>query len=254
MTVKELYSYLDANIARSLSCDWDNDGLMCMPNGEREVRIVAVALDVTDSVVDEAINMGADVIISHHPLIFKGVKAIGDTAYAAKLVKLIKNDIAVFSFHTRLDALEGGVNDTLAALLGLADVEKFGSDEVKLGRVGTLKTKMSAEDFAGLVKEKLACPFVLLSSCKKPSFKVALVGGEGSDEIRAAIASGADTFVSGRLGYHNMVDACENGINLIEAGHFFTEYPVCTRLADMVREADASIQTKVIFSNEIKAI
>jgi putative NIF3 family GTP cyclohydrolase 1 type 2 len=113
---------------------------------------------------------------------------------------------------------------------------------------------MTPEDLANLVKEKLGCSFVLLSSCGKPSFKVALVGGEGSDEIRAAIAAGADTFISGRLGYHNMVDAKENGINLIEAGHFFTEYPVCARLSAMVREADASIQTKIIFNNNIKAI
>ncbi len=254
MTVKELYSYFDAKIPRTLSCDWDNDGAMCIPSADREVRRVLVSLDVTDEVADAAISMGADVIISHHPLIFKGVKAIGDTAYAAKLVKLIKNDIAVFSFHTRLDALDGGVNDMFAALLGLENVEKFGSDEAGLGRIGTLEKTMAAEELAALVKEKLACPFVLLSGCGKLSYKVALVGGEGSDEIRAAIAAGADTFVSGRLGYHGMVDAPENEINLIEAGHFFTEYPVCTRLSDMVREADACIETKIIFSNKIKAI
>jgi dinuclear metal center YbgI/SA1388 family protein len=254
MTVKELYSYFDAEISRALSCDWDNDGAMCIPDSDREVRKVLVVLDVTEEAVDAAINMGADVIISHHPLIFKGIKSVSDSAYTKKLVKLIKNDIAVFSFHTRLDALDGGVNDTLAAALGLSYVEKLGSSDTGLGRVGVLDSEMSSEDFAKLVKEKLRCPFVLLSSSGKPSFKVALVGGEGSDEIRAAIAAGADTFVSGRLGYHNMVDAKENGINLIEAGHFFTEYPVCARLADMVHKADNGIETEIIFTNKIKAI
>ena len=121
----------------------------------------------------------------------------------------------VFSFHTRLDALDGGVNDCLCALLSLENVSAFG--ECGIGRVGDLPTPMTAEELARLAKELLGADGVLLSECGKVCRRVAVLGGEGGDDIYAAISAGADTYISGRLGYHAMTDAPDMGINLIEA-------------------------------------
>lgn len=253
MTVKELYKILNEKIPASLSCEWDNDGLMCCPDGERAVRRALVALDVTDAVVDAAIEGEYDVIVSHHPFIFKGLKSINDENYIAeKAVKLIKSGISVFSFHTRLDALDGGVNDCLCALLSLENVSMFG--EGNIGRIGDLHAPTSAEALALTVKEVLGADGVLLAKADKECHRVAVLGGEGGDDIGAAIAAGADTYISGRLGYHAMTDAPDMGINLIEAGHFYTENPVCTVLVEIIREADPNVACDTYHSNTIKLI
>ncbi len=252
MTVIELYRFLDKNIPSSLSCEWDNDGLMCCPNGEREVKRVLITLDVTAEAVQKAKDEGCDVIISHHPLIFKGLKAVNaDSCVAAKTMELIKNGITAMSFHTRLDALTGGVNDTLARKLGVNNAVPFGNDEEAIGRIGTLAAPMKLGDFAKQVKRSLGAPAVLCTDAGREVYTVALLGGEGGDDIAAAKAAGADTYVSGRLGYHAMTDAPECGMNLIEAGHFYTEFPVCDRLAELVKSADANIACVHFFSNKI---
>ena len=156
MTVRELYRELDERIPSSLSCPWDNDGLLCCPEGGRDVKRVLIALDVTKQVVDHAIDKGYDCIISHHPFIFKGIKALDeDGAVSAKAMRLICAGISVMSFHTRLDAVEGGVNDTLCKLLGLSDVICFEEEGIPLGRVGSLEADMSGEDVAAFVKKQL---------------------------------------------------------------------------------------------------
>lgn len=255
MTVIELYKYLDKTIPSSLSCEWDNDGLMCCPDANKEVRRVLVTLDVTAEAVDAAKRENCDLIVSHHPLIFKGLKSISPENYiSAKAIELIKSSIAVFSFHTRLDALSGGVNDILAAKLGVKETTPFGCDGEAIGRIGVLDAPMSLDDFAVLVKKALGAPFVLAADAGKEVYRVALLGGEGGDDISAAKTAGADTYVSGRLGYHPMTDAPENDINLIEAGHFYTEYPVCEKLGELIKRADEKIEVVPFFSNKIKAI
>lgn len=253
MTVRELYKHLSEKIPPSLSCDWDNDGLMCCPDGEREVNRALVALDVTADVVKEAVTGGYDVIISHHPFIFSSLKSLDENSFIPrKAMELIKNGISVMSFHTRLDALEGGVNDILARKLGLLDIEAFGEDGEMMGRIGTFESELSLADFAKFVKNTLDSPTVLVADANRAVKRVAVLGGEGSDFIRAAIAAGADTYVSGRLGYHNMTDAPDMNINLIEAGHFYTEDPVCELLCSMLGEL--GINSEKYFSNRIFAV
>ena len=134
MTRKELYAALCARIPPTLSEPWDHDGAMCVANEEREVRRVLCTLDVTDAVIDLAVREKYDVILSHHPLIFHGVDALTEhDATARRLLRLVREDIAVYSFHTRLDAVEGGVNDTLASLLELRDVVPLGEGDTALG-------------------------------------------------------------------------------------------------------------------------
>ena len=255
MTVMELYKALDAAIPRTLSCDWDNDGLMCCPLPERQAEKVLIALDITEEVVDDAIAGGFDVILSHHPIIFKGLKAVEPAnAVARKTIKLIQNGIAAMSFHTRLDAVAGGVNDVLAARLGLKDVEPFGVDAVPIGRIGSLEAPMTLEAFAEQIKLALHVPTLSVADAHRPVHRVAVLGGSGSDDVSAAMAAGADTYVSGNLKYNQMVDAPDEGINLIEAGHFYTEQPICYHLADMVKALDGEIETRVMWSCRIRTI
>ena len=253
MTASELYQKLNERIPASLSCEWDNDGLMCCPQKDRKVSKVLLTLDVTGRAIDYATDGGFDLIISHHPFIFKGLKALNDTSpIADRAMKLIRNDLSVFSFHTRLDAVEGGVNDTLCSLLELEEVEPFGEESI--GRIGMLSGQTCLSDLCDRIKEVTGAPFVLATDGGVPCRRVAVLGGEGGDDIYLACAAGADTYISGRLGYHNMVDGADSGMNLIEAGHFYTEFPVCFTLEKMLREIDPTITTEIYYSNRIMAI
>lgn len=255
MNVKELYKYLDSAIPSSLSCEWDNDGLMCAPDSTREVKRVLIALDITGEVTKKAIDASYDLVISHHPLIFKGVKSLTEDSFiSAKLIDLIKSGVSAMSFHTRLDAVAGGVNDLLAEKLGVKNAAPFGIDATPIGRIGTLASPMELSDFAALVKSTLGAPYVAFADAGKKVEKVALLGGAGEDDITAAIFAGADTYVSGELGYHHLTDAPDGEINLIEAGHFYTEYPVCERIAELVRSADNKIECDIFCSDRTKVI
>ncbi len=252
MTVKQLYSIFEKRIPKDLSESWDNDGLMCAPDSDTEVKRVLLTLDVTEEVVDYAVSKNFDLIISHHPIIFRPIKSITeDSGVPRKLIKLITSGISVFSFHTRADRVDGGVNDILAELCGLENVERLGENG-GLARIGNLDAESSLEDFAANIKIRLGAPMVLVSDAYNTVSRVAVCGGDGKDFIDAAIAAGADTFVSGRIGYNTMIAAEEMGINLIEASHFFTEQPVTRFYESICLLADPDIYTEVIDCNNIK--
>ena len=253
MNVKELYSYLDELFPGSLSCEWDNDGLMYAAELSKEVKRILVTLDVSETAVEYAAKNDFDVIISHHPLIFKPLKSIRADRNS-KIVNIIKNDIAVMSFHTRLDAADGGVNDNFAELLELSNVMPFGPDGEMMGRVGDLCTEMSIDGFANKLKSALGCEKVLVASAGSPVKKVALLGGDGKDFVRSAILCGADTYVTGRMSYNIMVEAREMGINLVEAGHFYTEDHICERIRKIIADLSPDIYTEHFSSNDIKII
>lgn len=239
MTVRELYAALEQRIPRALSCDWDNDGLMCCPDGGAQVKRVLVALDVTAQTVRAAIDGGYDLIVSHHPMIFRPLRAMEDGSYVARrAIGLTRAGISVMSFHTRLDAVTGGVNDTLAALLGLTDVSPFGDG---IGRIGSLPNETTLCDFAETVKSALGVPHLLVGDAERPVRRVALLGGNGSDDVSAALGAGADTYLSGELAYHHLCEAPEMGMNLLAAGHFHTEDPVCETLRAWLLSVDPSL-------------
>lgn len=253
MTVTQLYAFLNEKIPPALSCAWDNDGLMCCPDGAREVTRVLVALDVTDAVVQQAILERYDVILSHHPLVFHPLKTLnGENHVARKLMLLIRHGIAVMSFHTRLDAVAGGVNDTLAQCLGLKQVVPFGEEGI--GRMGTFEEEIPLQVFAMRVRQTLSAPSVQYSSACLPVRRVALLGGDGKDDVAAAKAAGADTFLTGDLRYDQMADAPECGMNLVTAGHFYTEEPVCRRLCELALEADAQLVVTTVHSNPVQTV
>ena len=253
MTVKELYERLCERIPEHLAEEWDNDGLMCCSDDQKEVKRALVTLDVTEDIVDYAVSHGFDLIVSHHPLIFKPLKNVTEDSHVArKVIKLIKHDIAVMSFHTRADKVDGGVNDVLADILGIKNAVPFGEGD--LGRIGTLKEELNMEDFSYLLKGLLDCDGVKVADALIPVQKVAVVGGDGKSYVGAALKAGADTFVSGRIGYNVMAEAGEMGINLIEAGHFFTEQPVTQFFQTILHRLDSDMYIEIMDSNVIKLI
>lgn len=245
MTVREFFKALGNIVPRELGCDWDKDGLNVCPDPNREVKKVLVALDATAAVVDKAVAEGYDVIFSHHPMLWDGLKTVdADDPLAAKVIKLCKSGVSAISFHTRIDAAKDGVNDILASLVGLENVEVTGEECIM--RVGNLPAPMSAAEFAEKVKDALQPPAVLCSDAGKPVSRVAVVGGSGKSEIGVALAAGADTFLTGELNYSILSDP--SGLNLIVAGHFYTENPVCERLCALVAEVCPEAQTEIVKS------
>ena len=253
MTVRELYEKISERIPEDLSEEWDNDGIMCCADDTKEVTRALITLDGTEEVVDYAIDNGFDLIVSHHPLIFKPLSALDpDNHIARKVVKLIKADISVFSFHTRADKVKGGVNDILARLIGLSDIEPFGDD--CLGRIGHLEAETSLEEFSARIKAALGIDKLLAADGYNPVYTVALVGGDGKGYIDEAIDIGADTYLSGRIGYNAMEEAGEKRINLIEAGHYATEFPVTAFFANIIKRNDPKIITEIVGSYVIRTI
>ena len=250
MKVRELYAFLNEKIPPSLSCEWDNDGLMCCPDADAEVCNVLIALDITDRVIDLAVTGGYDVIVAHHPLIFSPLKAVEPSDHIARrVIRLIRAGITAMSFHTRLDTVEGGVNDTLARALGLCDVQPFGDG---CGRIGRLPDAMSAADFATLVKKATGADQVQVSDSGHPVLRVAVLGGSGSSDVADAADAGADTYLSGELKHNVLTDAPECGINLVAAGHFHTEDLVCKTLCKWISDAFPSLQVDVTVSNTVQ--
>lgn len=253
----ELYNALCQAIPTSLSCEWDHDGLESCPAPEKEVKRVLVSLDVTDEVIDKAVNEGFDVIASHHPIFFGQLDNVNATeAKGARAVKLAKNDISVMSFHTRLDALEGGVNDTLAKRMGLKNVSVVEDDSDGIMRIGELECECSAEEFAARVKVALSTnegpATVILSPAGKKVRRVALIGGGGGKFKDIAKQAGADTYVTGDMSYHEYLAAVECEMNLLTAGHFHTEFPVCEVLCEKIKAICPDAHVEVYCSDRMK--
>jgi dinuclear metal center YbgI/SA1388 family protein len=253
MNVKELYTELSKRIPCELSEEWDNDGLMCSVDLTQTVKRAICTLDITEEVCDYAVEMGVDLIVSHHPLIFKPLSSLTEeNNIARKLMKLTSSGISVFSFHTRADKMPGGVNDILAELVGIRDAVPFG--EGGLGRCGNIPEPMSLEDFAYKVKMQLGTDCLKYADAYNTVSRVCVVGGDGKDYVKDAVKMGADTYVSGRISYNMMEEAAELGINLIEAGHYFTEQPICDLFREMLLSIDQNMYVEVVSSNLIKYI
>lgn len=223
-TVSEIYTYLDAKLPTSLSCDWDNDGLMICADAAREVSTVLFALDITPAVIEYAAQSGTELILSHHPLIFRGIRRMdGSDTTSRKVAALLRRGISAMSFHTRLDMADGGINDILAAHLSLSDTERFGPAGEEAGRIGILETPLTLAEFCTLVKETLKAPHVCAADSGSPIRRVAVLGGAGKDYIDSAARAGADVLLTGEVGYNAMLEAAENGLSVVTAGHYHTE-------------------------------
>lgn len=257
MTIREFYSTLDARYPRSLSCDWDNDGISCSPDPDAPVTGIVIALDPTEDAVEAAIESGANVLLTHHPMLFKGLKTVdGHDTGSRKVIRMIQNGITAMAFHTRLDAADGGVNDALAARLGLVNTTPFGDDSnpagQPIGRVGELPAEMTPDEFIQTVKTALDLPALVFAGCGKPIRRVAVLGGAGDGDVAAAVAAGADTYVTGELRYHQLCDAPYGEINLVMAGHYHTEAPVLDVLVATCAEICPAAPARVMKTTPVE--
>lgn len=244
MTIKvsDIYDYLQSIAPLELQMDFDNAGIQ-VGSLHQEVNKVLVALDITNAVIDEAIALGTELIVSHHPLIFGGLNNVTAEGKGAKTLRLARAGISAISMHTNLDIAPGGVNDVLIELLGANSAQ--GLDAANCGRVGELPEAMEFMDFAKMCREKLNVQGMRYYNAGKPVKRLAVMGGAGGDEVQAAFEKGCDTYVTADVKYHQFLLAEELGINLIDADHFCTENPIVPVLGRMIKENFPELEVTV---------
>lgn len=249
-TVDDVIKVMEGIASPNLAEDWDNVGLM-LGRRDMAVKKILLALDLTQESFSQAMQVKANMIITHHPAIFKKLNTLTDASYQQELLlTCAENGVAVYSAHTNLDCAVQGVNDSLAAKLGLSSVEVL-DDSNGLGRIGFVDS-CSLQDFAKQVKEQLQADYVVMASAKRPVHKVAVCGGAGIDLIPVALAKGADTLVTGDVKYHNAQEAVYSGLNVIDAGHQATELPVLPDLVVRLKQElrEQGFRIKIVVAEE----
>ena len=227
VTVQQVLDELRRFAPPELAQDWDNVGLLV--DAGRPVTGVLTALDITAEVVREAAALGCELIVAHHPVIFHPIKALAPGDVPALLVQ---KGISAICMHTNLDAAEGGVNDTLAAILGMRDTRSFADG---CGRIGTVD-ETSAAALAAFCQKTLG-PGVHYVEAGRPVRCLAEVSGAGGSYWQEAMALGADCLVTGEAAHHNGIDAKRCGFGLVVAGHWGTEHPIAAVLKDRLARA-----------------
>ena len=228
--VKEVLAAMEELAPPALAEEWDNVGLLVENPGP--VTGILTALDITPAVVEEARALGCNLVVSHHPVIFQPKKTLRGDDPACMLRARGMSGICM---HTNLDAAQGGVNDILAARLGLEQVEKLG-DEEGIGRVGTLPASLSDRAFLTLVRDRLKPNGLRFSGGGRSVQRVAVGGGACGDMFPLAVEKGCDAFVTADVKYNQFLDAAAMGLLLVDAGHFPTEDPVCPAIAAYLRD------------------
>ena len=249
-TVKDILTYVQTLAPAYMKESWDNVGLLC-GSSDAPVQKILVALDPFEGVCREAAELGADLIVTHHPLIFQPAKAITDeTSIGRSILLLCRQGISAINAHTNLDCANGGVNTVLARTLGLANIQVItpsGTDAEGepwgLLRMGDFEAELP--DFLRHVKQALACDGLRYVDGGKPVRKVAVGGGACAGGLREAFDAGCDTFVTADVKYNQFWDARDLGMNLIDAGHFQTENPVVAVLAGKLQAAFPEITVKI---------
>ena len=249
-TVADILKYIETLAPTYMKEDWDNVGLNCGRLGS-PVSKVLVALDPFSHVCREAKDFGAQLLVTHHALIWKPGFITDGTVMGENTLFLIENGIAHINAHTNLDLAPGGVNDVLAATLGLKDVQVIqpvGTDGENrpygLLRCGTVE-KQPLSGFLTSVKQNLNCEGLRYANGGKPVRVVAVGGGSCAGALAEVKNAGCDTFVTADVKYNQFWDAREMGINLIDAGHFHTENPVVAVLAEKLRLAFPDLEVKI---------
>ena len=240
-TVSEITNALFDLAPFEMKEEWDNVGLLCGRGGQQVERVL-VALDPFPGVAEEAAQIGAQLLVTHHPLIFFPIKTVNDGDTVGRTILfLIEHGISAVNMHTNLDSAPGGVNDCLAEALGLKQIEVLapaGTDgqgsAYGLGRWGVTEP-CALPEFLELVKERLGCGGLRYADGHRPVHRVAVGGGACGEFMKHAVELGCDTFVTADLKYNQFADAKDLGINLIDAGHFPTENLVCNYLANYLR-------------------
>ena len=248
MKLQDFIAAMERIAPPELAMEFDNVGLL-IGTDRPEIKKVLVALDCTVDTAREAAVWGADLLLTHHPLFFQGVKRIlpDDPATAGAYI-LLRNGIGHYAAHTNLDAAPGGVNDCLAAVLGIQDVVPLPPDD--LGRIGLrgADTPASLGAYSAFVAEKLGAAVRVCGDLSAPVSRVAMIGGGGGGDFPAAHAAGADTYITGEMKHHQALEARCLGLNVIEAGHYETERVVLLPLIHRLQELTNDVQYKLTLS------
>ncbi len=242
--VKDICKYFDSIAPFYMKFDFDNIGHL-VGFADAEVSKVLVSLDITDEVVEEAAELGAQLILSHHPLIFEALKRVtDDDIKGRKIIKMIRNGISAICLHTNMDSAEGGVNDALMSALGAKvtgllaphgthpDGRAYG-----ISRIGELPQSMELNEFLEKIRNSLSANGLRYVSGGKPVKKIACCGGAGAGDMVKAFQMGCDTYVTSDLKYDHFLTAKELGINLIDADHFCTENVVVPVLYSKLKDS-----------------
>lgn len=231
MKIKEIVKFLDEKYPINIAEEWDNVGFL-IGNEENELKSVVVALDLTEEVIDKAIVKGANLIITHHPLIFNSIKKItSKTIQGKKILKIIENNISVYSLHTNIDLIKDGLNDYIGKLLFPNEkdskilIESEKNLEIGLGRVYNLESYVSVNELIKLLKEGLKLKGVRFigTDKEKKVKKVAIINGAGASYWKKVRNRGVDILITGDIKYHEGVDAKELDFPMIDIGHYESE-------------------------------
>lgn len=245
MKCSELIETLKELAPEDCACEWDNPGLLA-GRSAKEVETVYIALDATDQVVEAAKEAGADMLLTHHPLIFKAIKQVSDQNFITRrLVKLIQADISYYAMHTNFDAAPGCMADLAARRLGLSHCEPLevmgemegpdGPVPYGIGKTGILDGPVTVRELAAQVKESFGLPFAIVYAQELLDTKVSRISlcpGSGGGGIEAAISNGSQVFVTGDVGHHQGIDAAARGMAVIDGGHYGLEHMFISFMAD----------------------
>lgn len=244
ITCRDIADLIENSAPVHIAEDWDNVGLLLGSYGQ-EIKRILICLDVTSEVVREACENKIDMIISHHPLIFKGIKRINEQDFKGRIIhNLIKNNISVYSAHTNLDAAKGGVNEQLAKVIGLSDIKnlkelniEMSGAECGLGRVGFLEKPQELHEFIENIKNKLGINTVkVVGSAKGKLQKVGVFCGSFDEDYSGIFREKIDVLVTSDIKYHTAVDMIEMGLCAIDAGHFNTERIFAPAIEKMIKD------------------
>ncbi len=253
--IKRLEKFAPVELAET----WDNPGLI-VGDTKQEIKKALVALDATLEVIDEAISLGADIIVTHHPMLFGAVKKITDeTPAGIKIMKLIKNNISHYAMHTNLDIAFGGTNDRLAEIIGLKDIEILRASceqdgkENGLGRIGILENETGFFEFSQMVKTALGLDSMrVVGNLERTVKKIALCTGSGFEFMEDAVKKGADVYITADLRYHESQKAIEKGICLIDATHYASENIIVPVISGYIQRICLNEGVKMeVFNSEV---
>ena len=239
---------------KELAMSWDNVGLLA-GSKEREVKNIVVCLDLSEKLIERAINLKADLIVSHHPLIFSPIKNVTDeTSVGKRLVSLIKNDISYIALHTNYDIAAGCMSDLVAERIELRGepLEKTASmeEDVGIGKVGDLEKHLKISEIAKLVKERFKLPHLRVFDGGEDRLvsRIAISPGSGKGMYKAAYEKRASLLISGDISHHDAVDALELGVATIDAGHYGLEHIFIADMAQRLRNMDKTFN---VFEEDI---
>lgn len=245
-TLQNIVEHLETRFRPDLAEPWDNTGLLL---GRRSTTVSSgiTALTLSEDVVDEAVAAGVQVVVTHHPILFRGAKSLTDTNAEGRIVlKLIEAGIGVYSPHTRFDSAAAGINAFLANQLGLEMIATIRpldeTPEIGAGRIGTLASPMSVESFAKRVSNVCGVDGLHVVNGGRPVSKVAIACGAAGEFLTDAIAFGCDAFVVGECRFHSALEARDAGVSLFVPGHYASERPAVEWLAAELNREFADVE------------